>query len=259
MSNNNLAISKLKQITGAKKVPAYAPSLGTIVELHPLSVKQQKELLKTALDIVMTPITFALATSDIITKNLSVPAKLTILDKPGLLLALRADALGTEVTQEVEGIKVKFDYADNLKAKNKIDLTAFTTSILLDKIEVVTKVPTLDEDFRTNAECKRILDNKKSTNEDKLRELVGEVYIYELIKFIDCIKLADGASIDEIKFSTLTIPQQIEVIESLPMALNGKLIEFISTVRDAEQAALKVKTDDTTYTINLDTVFFTKE
>ena len=43
------------------------------------------------------------------------------------------------------------------------------------------------------------------------------------------------------------------------MSLNGKLIEFISTVRDAEQAALTVKTDETTYTINLDTVFFTKE
>ena len=221
--------------------------------------EQQKELLKTALDIVMTPITFALATTDIIIKNLAAPAKLTILDKPNLLLALRADALGTEVTQEVEGVKIKFDYAENLKIKNKIDLTAFTTSILLDKIEVITKVPTLDEDLRTNAECKRILDSKKSTNEDKLRELVGEVYIYELIKFIDCIKLADGANIEEIKFSTLSIPQQIEVIENLPMALNGRLIDFISTVRDAEQSALKVKNEETTYTINLDTVFFTKE
>lgn len=256
--SNNFVLDKLKQIAATNKVTSFARSLNQEVSLTPLTIKQQKDIIKTALDIVLSPITFSIVTSDILKDNLQPKANLTILDKPLLLLSLRANSLGTSVTLDDEG-KTTIDFSENLKLKNNIDVSRLTETISFPGLDIATKVPTLEEDYRVNLECKKVLENKKSKEEEKVKDLIGEVYIYEIIKFIDSLKLTTDSKVEEIKFNTLSIQQRVETVENLPMAVTTKLIESISKIRAVESEPLKLDVNGKEVTITLDTAFFTKE
>ena len=80
--SNNFVLDKLKQIAANNKVQSFARTANVDVALTPLTIKQQKDIIKTALDVVLSPITFAIVTSEIVRDNLQGKLNLTILDKP---------------------------------------------------------------------------------------------------------------------------------------------------------------------------------
>lgn len=256
--SNNFVLDKLKQIAASNKVQSFARTLNIDVSLTPLTIKQQKDIIKTALDVVLSPITFALTTSEIIKDNLQLKQNLTILDKPLLLLALRANSLGTKVTLD-DDAKTVYDFSSNLLKKEVIDISRVAETISFPGIDITTKVPTLEEDYKVNLECKKVLENKKSKDDEKVKDLIGEIYIYEIIKFINSIKLTLDSKTEEVNFSTLSIQQKVEAVENLPMAVTSRLIESIGKIRALESEPLKVLVDGKDVTVTLDTSFFTKE
>lgn len=258
MSNESI-ISKIKQISASNKIDCLLRSCNSNISLLPLSIKQQKDIIKTAMDIVTSPITFSNVTTDIIHTNLINKASISILDKPLILLTLRANSLGTNVLVNVGDERVKFDFSENLKFTKPLDLTSAINTVTFDKIEVTLKIPTIEEDYRVNLECKKTIDNKKTKDEDKFKDLVGELYIYEISKFIDSVKILSDSKVDEVKFSSLSVPQSIETLEALPMALTNKLVDNIAKIRELESEPLKVNIDGVDATITLDSAFFARE
>jgi len=256
--SNNFVLDKLKQVAAANKVQSYIRSTNTEVSLLPLTIKQQKDIIKTALDVVLSPITFSLVTSEIIKDNIQSKQSLSILDKPLILLSLRANSLGVNTLIDDEE-KTVVDFSQNIKNKNAVDLNTLSETLTFEGLEITTKVPSLEEDYRINLECKKVLENKKSKETDKVKDLIGEIYIYEIIKFVDSIKLIIDSKVEEIKFNVLTTQQKVEAIENLPMAVTSRLIESISMVRAVESEPLKVNVNGKEVTISLDTSFFTKE
>jgi len=252
-------LSKVKQLSQQNKVTTFSRSLGTDITLLPLSIKQQKDIIKTALDLALSPITFSNATTNIINSNLESKAALTILDKPLVLLALRANSLGPITTVVDNNEKVVVDFSANLNLKDKIDLTAFTGVVNVGNLEIVLKIPTLEEDYKINLECLSSLEAKKSKDEDKVKDLVGEIYIYELIKFIDSVKLTEGTSSEEVKFKELTVKQRVETLEALPMVITDKIVEKITKIREIENLPLKVVVNNKEVNLTIDSGFFTRE
>jgi hypothetical protein len=255
--SNNFVLDKLKQIAANNKVQSFARTANSEVALTPLTIKQQKDIIKTALDVVLSPITFAIATSEIVKENIQGKLNLTILDKPLFLLALRANSLGTKFTAEDN--KTTFDFAENLNQKNAIDTSKLAETLSFPGLDITTRVPAIEEDYKINLECKKVLENKKSKEEEKVKDLIGEIYIYEIIKFIDSIKLTVDGKVEEVKFNVLSIQQKVETVENLPMAVTSTLIESIAKIRAVESEPLKVLVDGKDVTISLDTSFFTKE
>jgi len=256
--SNNTVLDKIKQIAISNKVTTFARSLNTDVALLPLTIKQQKNIIKTALDVVLSPITFSLTTSEIIKENLQPKANLSILDKPIVLIALRVNSLGTDYTTDGED-KLTVNLSEVLNKRDSINPLDLAETLTFDNLEITTKVPSLEEDYRVNLECKKVLESRKSADSEKVKDLIGEVYIYEIIKFIDNIKIAADGKTDEVKFNILSINQKVETVESLPMAVTTKLIESIAKIRKVESEPLKILVGDKEVTINLDTAFFTKE
>ena len=255
--SNNFVLDKLKQIAANNKVQSFARTANVDVALTPLTIKQQKDIIKTALDVVLSPITFAIVTSEIVRDNLQGKLNLTILDKPLFLLALRANSLGTKFTTEDN--KTVLSFAENLNQKNVIDTSKLSETLSFPSLDITTKVPSIEDDYKINLECKKILENKKSKEEEKVKDLIGEIYIYEIIKFIDSVKLTVDDKVEDVKFNVLSIQQKVETVENLPMAVTSRLIESIAKIRAVESEPLKVMVDGKDVTISLDTSFFTKE
>lgn len=257
MSSNSV-IDKIKQIAVTNKVNTYARTANVDVSFLPLTIKQQKNIIKTALDVVLSPITFSITTTEIIKENIQSKTNLSIIDKPLILLALRTNSLGSSyvIDGEEKGI---VDLTECLKKREAVNIADLSETLTFDNLEITTKVPSLEEDYRINLDCKRVLDSRKSNDNDKVKDLIGEVYIYEIIKFIDNIKVTIDNKTDEIKFNILSINQKVETVESLPMAVTTKLIQSIANIRKVESEPLKVLVGDKEVTINLDTSFFTKE
>jgi len=258
MSNDSF-ISKIKQVSASNKVDCYLRSTGNTSSFLPLSIKQQKDIIKTAMDIITSPITFSNITTEIINSNLLTKTPISIIDKPLILLALRANSLGVDAFTNVNDDRVKINFSENLKFNLPADLNSLDKVVKYDKIEVTLKVPTLDEDYRVNVECKRALDNKKIKEEEKLKDLVGELYIYEVSKFIDTVKILVNDKIEEVKFCNLSTQQSVETLEALPMALTNKLIDSISKIREIETQPLKITVNGVDAAIVLDAAFFARE
>lgn len=256
--SNNFVLDKLKQVAAANKVSSYVRSSNTDVSLLPLTIKQQKDIIKTALDVVLSPITFSITTSEIIKDNIQGKHNLSILDKPLILLSLRANSLGIHTTIDDEE-KTLVDFSENIKFKNAININSLSETLIFEGLEITTKVPSLEDDYRINLECKKVLENKKSREEERVKDLIGEIYIYEIIKFVDSVKLLIDGKIEEIKFNVLTPQQKVEAIENLPMVVTSRLIESISKIRAIESEPLKLNVNGKEVTISLDTSFFTKE
>jgi len=256
--SSNSVLDKIKQIAVTNKVNTYARSANSDVSFLPLTIKQQKNIIKTALDVVLSPITFSITTTEIIKENIQSKTNLSIIDKPLILLALRTNSLGSSYVIDGEEKDI-VDLAECLKKRDAVNIADLAETLTFDNLEITTKVPSLEEDYRVNLDCKRVLDSRKSNDNDKVKDLIGEVYVYEIIKFIDNIKVTIDNKTDEIKFNILSINQKVETVESLPMAVTTKLIQSIANIRKVESEPLKVLVGDKEVTINLDTSFFTKE
>jgi hypothetical protein len=258
MSNDSF-ISKIKQVSASNKIECILRSTNNISSFLPLSIKQQKDIIKTAIDIITSPITFSNVTTEIINANLISKVPVSILDKPLILLALRANSLGVEAFTNVNDERIKINFSENLNYNTPANTSFLDKIVKYDKIEVTLKVPTIDEDYRVNVECKKTLDNKKTKEEEKLKDLIGELYIYEVSKFIDSVKILVGDKLEEVKFSNLSIQQSVETLEALPMALTNKLIDIISKIREIEAQPLKINVNGIDATIVLDAAFFARE
>jgi uncharacterized protein YegP (UPF0339 family) len=244
MAVNNTVIDRLKQLQQSSKFTTEL-AFGQKVDVLPLSIKQQKEILKTALDNITSPITFALVTTEIIKTNIvSCVEPLTILDRIPLLVALRINSIGPiykagEITI-IPALSGNYKFENHLTESN---------------IEIITKLPTLNDDYKVNQECKNAIDSIKGEDQNKLKEFIGELFIYEFLKFIQRVNLQIEGKLESIDFSTLSVAQQLQILESLPVSLINKLSDFISTVRELE----KQQTAGTAVQISLDATFFTKE
>lgn len=262
MAKNTNILSKLKELSNQNKFKVFSRTLNTDIDTLPLTIKQSKEVIKTALDNILSPLTLPIATSDIIKSNTQEFSKLSIIDKPLLLLALRANSIGTKYKTKIDDKEVEIDFTNNLAQRDVVDLSTLTQQIQFNDAVITTRVPTLIADYNVNKECIAYIQNNKGKDEDKLKNLVGEVYIHEIIKFISTITFK-GVD-DKIEFNTeysddLAIKQQLEVIEVLPLSILQDLVKFISNVRDIENKPLKVVVEGTEQTITLDTAFFTRE
>ncbi|NBP14984.1 hypothetical protein EBU95_11380, partial [bacterium] len=170
MADNNL-LEKLKQAVGTELFECDILSTKEKVKFLPVNVKEQKEIIKTAMDGIMSPITFNIVANDIIKNNCSVRKDFTIIDKPLILLNLRKHSVGDEIVLTKENKTAKTTITKIIENyKPAVNLTDYFQNLTEGPITIVTKLPSLDDDTKINTEVKKIFDKHK--DEEKLREVV---------------------------------------------------------------------------------------
>ena len=263
MSNNykNL-INKLKDANQENAFDVYVPSKGNSYKFLPLNVKQQKQVIKAAMDTSLNSVLFINTLNKIIYENaLDKNIEFNMLDRSAIIIALRSNSLKTEYTlTDDDDTKIDINLTDQINKFKDIKFKAkLKCEFELAKIRVHCSIPTLKIDTEVNAKCVNKVKLDFNTKDDEsISRALSEVFIYEIIKFIDHIEFVDGEDTVEVDFKGLNINDRCEIVENFPVDMNTKVIDFITEVRQFDVLFTEVKIGDDSYNIKIDPAFFSE-
>jgi hypothetical protein len=237
-------VNKLKEINNNNLIDVFIPSHNKKIKFLPLSVKQQKDIIKSGVEGTTSVIVLNNIFNDIITKNSTEKKIYNILDRCAIILALRVDAFGSKFTNNSS----IYDLSKIIKTELKQPDTTKVNYTYKDIINITLEVPTIEQDTAINT---YLLDMFKKNEDTPLSEAIGSIYIYEILKYLTEVTVDDT----EINFSALnSISTKISVLENLPAGILTDLIKFVQTFRDIESNYLTV--DE--FTLPLDARIFTQ-
>lgn len=219
-SNVKSFLSNLQELNDANTVTIKIPSTGKNASFKLASVNQQKELLRSAFDGVDGVIKRANILNDLITNNSTDEIDFLIIDKPAVLIGLRKESVGKDITINDE----TYDLND-LPSIKKSDVK-LKASVTEDGINVKLKVPTLAIDSEVNTKLAAEL-AKVTDQEEKIKQSVSVVVAYETTKYIDSIKIGD----DEVVFGDISSFERKEIVNNLPLKLSNKILDYIGSIK----------------------------
>jgi len=230
-TNINDILKQLDTLNESTGIDIYVPSLKKTIKFKNLNLKQQKDLLKSSVDETLTKLSFIVNFFNIIQDNVTDKIDVNNLyafDRTAIAIALRAYGLNNEYSNGDTTI----DLFDVIKEISSIDIPdIFSSNIEVGDISIELEVPRLGYD----KDISNLTINKLKTIQDRdIKSLVGELFVYEIIKYIKTVtfKLPTGNQI--IPFNNLKIDDKISVIEKIPSTLINKILQFIKSYRDLE-------------------------
>lgn len=221
-------LSKLNELNNSNLVSIYIPSLKKEMQFKPLSVKQQKDLIKSGLDGYLSGITISNVIGEIILDNSIEKYDYLVTDKLPILLALRKQAFGNIFILKEDDSETKFDLDDILE--NELSYSFDTqVEIKLANSDVIAHVDVvkIKDDIKIN---QFQLEKLRKNKEEIISETVGSMFIYEIVKFVTKIIIGK----DELDLTSLPIKDRLTVIELVPVTLNNSILEYIEKFRKEE-------------------------
>lgn len=221
-------LSKLKDYNNTNLVTVYVPSADKEMQFRPLSVKQQKDLIKSGLDGALGGLTISNIIGEIILSNSVEKYNFLVTDKIPILLALRRQAFGNIFILKDEDSESVFDL--DLILKNDLKYSNLTqVEIKLENTEVSSHVDVIniEDDIKIN---NFQLEKLKKNKDGEISDTVGSLFIYEIVKFVT--KIIIGS--DELDLTALPIKERLSVIESVPVTLNNNILDYIQKFRKEE-------------------------
>lgn len=270
-STYNNVLAELKRINQETTFDAYVPSGEKSIPFRPLSIKNQKQIIKTAIDPTATNIQYSINMNDIILQSTEHKNILTV-DKPAIMIALRCKSLSNEikVSKENEEASVTINIQDTIdkypatvKSDKYKSLVTYKQRFEHEGITLSVRIPDIETDTKFLRECRGKL--KKSTDAG---ESISELYVYELAKYIESVQFktisedlsgAPTSTVNTVRFDTIPAKECIEVVELLPMSINTKLVSYVTNTRDAESLFRNVTVDGEDYEIPIDATLFALE
>jgi hypothetical protein len=230
-------LGKLEALNNSNLVEVYVPSQSATVKFKQLSVKQQKDLIKTGLDGALAGATINNAFNEIIETNALDVCTFNVFDKAPIITALRVHAFGGEYT---EG-EVKVDMS-RLDDRQLVINTPTTGAVVYQNaVSIKLEVPTLKRDTLIN---NAIITKLKNNQNIEVGDAVGSLYVHEIVKFISSVTVDS----DVVDFTTSSTKDCMQVVESLPAKLLTEIVEFIQRFRDQETEFLTI--DGTTVALD---------
>lgn len=213
-------IGKLNEINNNNLISIYVPSAKKDLKFKQLSVKQQKDLIKTSLDGKYSGLMFSNVLSDIIIENCVEKHEFLITDKFPIILQLRKNSYGSKFVAKDDDSEVSFDLNEIL-SKELVFTEEFSIALSYEnKIVVYADVVSLDIDKKLNEY--QITAMKKNKDED-ISDSVGDIFVLELAKYITKIIIGENS----VDFSTLSVKERLSIVEKIPVPLNNLILEYI--------------------------------
>lgn len=257
--SSDLLLQKLQEL-GQKTIDVYLPSQKKLVKFKPLNIKQQKDVIKASLDKNIPGVSFNQVLNNIILSNLlDQSIQPLVADRPSIAIALRKDIFGTKIknaikTSDLNDETGEFDIENIVNTNLPLDFVASKT-LTVGTLSVGIKIPTLVDDNKVNKEIQKNLSHLVE-KENTLKEVIGELFVYEIAKFVDFIEVV---GVERVNFSDLTVLSQIKLLENLTADINKQIMDYIEEVRLFEKKYLSFTQNNTEYIINLDAAFFNNE
>lgn len=221
-------LSKLNDLNNSNLILVYVPSAKREMLFKPLSVKQQKDLIKSGLDGALSGITISNIIGEIILDNSVDKYDFLVTDKLPILLALRKQSFGSEFILKENDEEISFNLDDILKKHLNYSFDTQVEIKLADSDVIAhADVIKIQDDIKIN---QYQLEKLRKNKDEAISETVGSMFIYEIIKFVTKILIGE----DELDLTTLPIKDRITVIESVPVTLNNSILEYIQQFRKEE-------------------------
>jgi len=230
-TNINDILKQLDSLNESTGIDVYIPSLKKTIKFKNLNLKQQKDLLKSSVDETLTKLSFIVNFFNIIHDNVIDKIDVDSLyafDRSAIAIALRANGLNSEYVNGDTTINLH----DVIKDISAISVTdSFTSNIEAGDISIDLEVPRLGYD----REISNLTINKLKTIQDRdIKSLVGELFVYEIVKYIKTVTFKLPTGNEAVPFNTLKIDEKISLIEKIPSTLTNKILQFIKKYRDIE-------------------------
>jgi hypothetical protein len=233
----------LKSVTELNKQhiqSVYVPSVNDVINFKPLTVKQQKGILSSGVDMDVENLTFSNTINNIINDNcLQGKQHIRITDRPAIVLQLRQKALGNELKFNVDGKDYTVDIAERITLVKDNPPKESTFEITVENLKITGCVPDLKKDLKYNAQFTNTIKSSKRGATVSLTDVIGDIYIYEMVKYVNDIEIGDQS----INIDDVTVTQAIEIFESLPMSASLKVSDKIKTLRECENITMNVDDD----------------
>lgn len=232
-------ISKLDKLND-KSLEVFVPSKNKKVKTKPLTLKQQKDLISSVLDGVRGSLNFGQALNNIIIDNSGL-ADLKVFDKIPFAVAMRIEALGDKyAVEDVEAsLQVVLDNTQTIKLQLEDEKI-----INYKNLTITLTVPTLQEENALLAKSESDLRKEDGA----FREEVAMLYLIEIVKYIQ--KLEIGG--ESVNMSEIKIPERINLVEKLPLAVYTDISDYIETVNRYVKSLLTIGDS----IVSVDALFF---
>jgi hypothetical protein len=233
-------LEELKRVDEDNLISVFVPSKPGYINYKPLTMSHQKAIIKTALDPSATNIDYNISINNML-RTITDEGEILVSDKPAVLLALRAVNVDKTITIDKDDTPVKVNLNSLISKYDQIQQTGdiqYTKKVTYNDITVKLRVPTLTIDTKFMKECKRYI--KKSTSPEDVSGNIGEMYVYEIAKFIDSVQHTtyseseSGKLVNTVMFSQTDVKDCISIVELLPMTLNKNISDYITSVRNDE-------------------------
>jgi len=220
-------INKLSELK--KEFKVFLPSIKKEVTAKQINLKQQKDIISTAVNGVLGALQFSKAVNELIIENVDSDNMFTF-DRIPALLALRVESLGDKIKLENGDI---VSLKDSLERAKDVPSFNLVKEVKIDSIKVKLRIPSLQEENIILKRCIQEIDKLKSEN---LSEAMGLIYIFELIKTIKSVEVEE----EVVDFNELKVVDRVKIVEQLPLELYDDITSFLSPIVKFEENILTV-------------------
>ena len=251
MANNVSDILKqLDSLNESNGISIFVPSLKRAVRFKSLNLKQQKDLLKSSIDDSITKLSFSTKFYSIIQENaidLIDVSKLYTFDRLAIALSLRSSGLSSTYNTNNGQVELS-KFIDHVQTVS-VDPNVLKSSADVQNLTINLEAPTLGVDRDVSLTTA----SKLKGNSDKdVKTLIGELFVHEIVKFIQSITFKTESGDQTAAFTELKVDDRIAITEKLPSIATNKILDFIKTYRAFENTF--VTADGVT--IDIDSSFF---
>lgn len=225
-------LKQLNTLSVESGIEVFIPSLQRAVKFKALNLKQQKGLLKSSIDESLTKLAFNNYFYDIIRNNVLEQININnfyTFDRTVIAMTLRAKGLDSNLTIQDKTIDLNAKIESNKSVI--IDQATLSSSIEDGNILVNVKAPTLGVDKELNEYAAL---KTRAQAADDFKTTIGELFVYELIKFIQRLSIKSETGVTEMDFSTLKTADKVSVVENLPSTVTNKILDFVRAYREVE-------------------------
>lgn len=220
----------LNEIKSTKTtLKAFSLSLKNEVDLSPLTLAQQKLIIETSSDTTLGVLFFNNTFYKILKENLNDDIKkYNTIDRVNLTLALRQ-----HLKNEVEIDEDVIDISKMLERNKTLEYNIEPITITSDEFIFSVEAPNLNVDNFVNT---HLLNKYKNItfDQNKLKNLIGDLYACEILKFIKKIVINDK----EVELHN-ELSKGLKVIESIDSVHFQQVTEYINSIREFEAELAK--------------------
>lgn len=225
----------LKQIESTKKnIVAFSPTLQKDIELKPLTIDQQSVIIDSISDIstlqvnpIYLIVKFNTNFNNIIKDNVDkdIFHSLTTVDRVNIILYFRND-----VSNSVELDGEEINLQKIIDRNRNIDNAQTQKIIEKDGFKFDVSIPKLSDDSEVNRILAKKIKENPSTN-----SIVGDIYLYEILKFVNSIQFEDGEVVKIQKNY-----KNLQLLKKINLSTLRPVIQFIEEVRTYEEKFINI-------------------